>query len=81
MFPLLQLQRQLWWLDRKRRRLRRANVAEYKAEEKAGKSKDELCSLVQASARDYSYLDDEVIAAETTYLYEIAYRLRVPTPD
>lgn len=81
MFPWFHLQRQLRWLNRERRRLQRLHAMNYSTAEKAGKSREELWPLIETSSRDYSHLDDQIIEAETSYLFEIAYRLRIPTPD
>jgi hypothetical protein len=80
-FPWLSLQRELWRLSRDRRRIQRQYAAKYAAAEKEGKSKDELWALLTDKSGENRYVDESIIAAETSYLFEVAYRLRIPVPD
>ena len=81
MFPWIKLQGELWKLGSDRRRIFRQYKVKYDEAEKAGKSREELWAILEDRFREERCTDEEVIYAETSYLFEIAYRLRIPSPD
>lgn len=81
MFPWIEWQRDLWRFGSAKRGIQREYKAKYAAAEIAGKSRDELWTIIEDRMRAESYVDEEIVRAETSYLYAIAYRLRVPAPD
>jgi hypothetical protein len=64
-----------------RRHIFRQYKAKYDAAEKAGKTREELWAILEDRFREERRVDEEVIYAETSYLYEMAYRLRITAPD
>ena len=81
MFPRARLQWQVWKLSLDRRRVWREWRAKYTKAQKDGKSQKELWALEEDRMRDETYVDDAIIEAETSYLIQMAHRLRVPQPD
>ena len=81
MFPWIKWKPESWRLRASRKNLLREYQQKYQTAEKSGKSQDDLWRLLEERARHDRFIDEQMIAAETSYLYEIAYRLRVPAPN
>ncbi len=53
---------------------------QYLMAEKAGKSKEDLWAILEERMKRDTRLNEEMTRVETSYLFEIAYRLKSPHP-
>jgi outer membrane lipopolysaccharide assembly protein LptE/RlpB len=52
-----------------------------KQAEKDGKKTDKIFEILGHRDQEIMSVDEQIREAETSYLYEVAYRLRIPVPD
>jgi outer membrane lipopolysaccharide assembly protein LptE/RlpB len=64
-----------------RRQIQKRYFTLAKQAEKEGKKTDEIFEILGHRDQEILSVDEQIREAETSYLYEVAYRLRIPVPD
>jgi hypothetical protein len=84
MFDWLRYKLELWSIVREQRRIDRLferNAKEYAEAQKNEGYEGKVPKSIQRLNRDILTLEAKALLAETIYLYSLAHKLRVPTPN